>query len=192
MLYQTDDFRYGTFSETLGGSYADDTAQVDASGHDLVIGFYHTRHAFSGQRNGIQRRTAFCYYSVQWNLFSGADNDVFSYLDFIGRDGEEASIPFYVGCIRADVHQMGDAVTASAFCIVFEQFTNLKEKHDKHGLGKFRFSPWEKTDAKGTDGGQGHQEMLIEPIAFGDAFAGFSQGVVTDKQIRNQIDRQQL
>ena len=86
--------------------------------------------------------------------------------------------------VWTDVHQVCNALTALALGIAFEQLTHLEEQHDEDGFGKLRLGSREEPDAKGTDGGHRHEEMLIEDIAVGNTFNSLMQGLVTYYNIR--------
>ena len=77
--------------------------------------------------------------------------------------------------IRSNVHQVGNAVAALPLGITLKEFANLKEQHDEDGLWELRLGTWQETDAKRTDSGDGHQEVLVEHIALGDAFPRLMQ-----------------
>ena len=46
--------------------------------------------------------------------------------------------------------------------------------------------------AEGTDGGQGHEEVLVEDVPAGNAFCRFFQGAGADEQVGDEIDQEQL
>ena len=94
--------------------------------------------------------------------------------------------------IRADVHQMGDALPALALSITLEEFADLEEKHHENGLRELGLCPRQETDAEGTDSGDGHQEVLVERVAVGDALPRLMQRLMAYEQIRNEVDEQQL
>ena len=77
--------------------------------------------------------------------------------------------------VWADIHEVGNAVTALTFGITLEEFANLEEQHDEDGLGELRLSARKEADAEGADGSDGHEEMLVKDIALGDAFPCFMQ-----------------
>ena len=87
---------------------------------------------------------------------------------------------------------MGDAVAALSLGIALEKLTDLEEQHDEDSLGKLCLGPWQETDAERSDGGHGHQKVLVEGIAVGNSFCCLLQCVVPDEQIGNKIDQQQL
>ena len=80
--------------------------------------------------------------------------------------------------VRPYVHQMGDAVTALAFGVALEEFTDLEEEHHEDGLGVLGLGTGEKTYQQGTDSGDGHEEMFVEGVAVGDALPGLVERLV--------------
>ena len=87
---------------------------------------------------------------------------------------------------------MCDAVAALALSITLEELTHLEEEHDEDGLRKLRLGPWQETDTEGADGGDRHEEMLIERSAVPQTLGGFAEGVVTDEEIWYKVHEQQL
>ena len=94
-----------------------------------------------------------------------------------------------MGHIRADIHQMCNAVAALTFGIALEQFANLEKEHHKDCLGKLGFSPRDESDAEGTNGGYRHQEMLVESFALCQSLDGFLQCVVTNQEVGNKVNQ---
>ena len=76
--------------------------------------------------------------------------------------------------------------------IAFKEFTHLEEKHDENSLSKLSLLARKETDAQGSYGGNGHQEMFIEHIAMSNTLGSLAQGVVTYQQIGNKINQEQL
>ena len=87
---------------------------------------------------------------------------------------------------------MRNALTALSLGIALEQLAHLKEQHDEDRLRELRLGSWQESDAEGSDGGNGHEEMLIEGITMQHTFGCLLQRFVAYQQIRNQIYQQQL
>ena len=77
-----------------------------------------------------------------------------------------------------NVHQVRDAVAALPFGIAFKQFAHLEEQHDEHRLRKLCLSSWQEADAQRADGGDSHQEVLVEHVSLGDALPGLPERFV--------------
>ena len=77
-----------------------------------------------------------------------------------------------MGDVWTDVHEVGDAVAALAFGIALEEFTDLEEEHHEDGFWELRLSPRQETDAEGANGGNGHEEMLVEHLTLSDTLPG--------------------
>ena len=87
---------------------------------------------------------------------------------------------------------MGNAFTALSFGIALEQLAYLEEEHHKDRLRKFGFRPRQEPDAERTDGGYRHQEMLVESLTLGQSLDGFLQCVVTNQEVGDEVDHEQL
>ena len=77
------------------------------------------------------------------------------------------------------VHQMTDTAAALTLSITLKEFANLEEQHDENGLRKLSFGTWQEADTEGADGGNRHEEMLIEGIAVSNTLDSLLQRVVT-------------
>ena len=78
---------------------------------------------------------------------------------------------------------MSNAVTALPLGIALEKFTHLKEEHHKDRFRKLRLGSWQKTDTERTDGGNGHEEMLVEGFAMSDTLSSLMQRFMSYQQI---------
>jgi len=94
--------------------------------------------------------------------------------------------------VRADIHQVSDAVATLAFSIPLEELTHLEEEHYEDSLRKLGFSTRQESDTEGSDGGYRHEKMLIEGISVEQTLNGLLQRVVPDEQIGDEINQQQL
>ena len=102
------------------------------------------------------------------------------------------AVTLHVSCVRADFHQVRDAVAAAALGVTLEQFAHCEEQHDEYRFRELGLRSGQEADAEGTDGGQGHEEVLVEDISAGNAFDRFFQGAGADEQVGNEIDNEQL
>ncbi len=87
---------------------------------------------------------------------------------------------------------MGDAVAAPAFGVALEEFADLEEEHHEHCLGKLCLRAGQEAYAEGSEGGYGHQEMLVEHVAAGYPLGGFPECASADEQVGHEVDEQQL
>ena len=81
--------------------------------------------------------------------------------------------------VRPYVHEVGDAVAGLALSVTLEEFTDLEEEHHEDGLRVLGLGTGEETDQEGTDGGDGHEEVLIEGVAVGDTLPGLVKRLMT-------------
>ena len=178
VLHQTDNLRNGALAESLRGAYLDDARDIDAAGDDLIAGGYIAGQGLARQGNGVQGAGAFDDQAIERHFLTRADDDGLAYPHRIGTDSQQLTIALHIGHVGADVHQVGNALAALAFGIALKEFANLEEQHHEDGLGELGLCPREEADAEGTDGGNRHQEVLIEGIAVGDSLSSLFQRVV--------------
>ena len=70
-----------------------------------------------------------------------------------------------------------------------EQFTGLVKQHDRNGLGVFSVLLYQ-GDADGSQGGYGHEEILVEYLTVHDALEGFFQDVMTYDEIGDHVQNE--
>ena len=87
---------------------------------------------------------------------------------------------------------MGDAFAAPALGIALEQLADLEEQHHEHGFRKLGLRARQEAYAERAYGGDGHQEVLVEHVSFDYALRGLHEGLAAYKQIRDEIDQQEL
>ena len=182
----------GGFTGCLGRPDPQDAGQVDAAGQDFVVRGDAARDAFSGQGDGIQRGVSFEDDAVHGDFVSRADQDRLSGPDFFRGDIHDRSVAFEVGDVRADVHQMGDRTAGTAFRNAFEEFAYLEKEHDENGFGKLGLRARQETDGQCAEGGDAHQEVLVEGFTVAEGFRRFFQRIPADEQVGNQVEQQVL
>ena len=87
---------------------------------------------------------------------------------------------------------MGDALAALSLGIALEQLANLEEQHDEDSLRELGIGSWQEPDGECAHRGNRHEEVLVEGIAVSNALSRLLQRVMSDEQIGNQVDKQQL
>ena len=97
-----------------------------------------------------------------------------------------------MGHIGTDIHEVGDTVATLALSIALEELAYLEKEHDKHSLRELSLGSRQETYEQGTNGGHRHEEMLIESIAMTQALDGLLECVVTNEEVRNHVDEQQV
>ena len=191
-LNQADDFRDGALAETLRCPHAHHPGEVDAPGHHLVLHRRLARHAFAGEGQGVQRSSALDNRPVQRHFLAGLDDYHLAHPDLLRGHGHRPAFTLHIGHVRPDVHQMGDAVTAPPLRIGLEQFADLEKQHNEYRFRKLRLRTRQEAYAQRAEGGQRHQEMLVEHVSMPDAPGRLQQCLAADKQVRNQVNQQQL
>ena len=96
--------------------------------------------------------------------------------DCIGGYGDFFSVMPNMSDVRADIHETGNGMAGPVYSQVLEPFANLVEQHDGN---RFRIF----ADAKGSDGGNAHEEMFIENPAMGDIAQCLPENVIAQDKI---------
>ena len=73
---------------------------------------------------------------------------------------------------------MGNALTTLPLGIALKEFAHLEEEHHEDGFRILCLCPWQEAYQQRTDGGDGHEEVLVEGIAVSDALPCFAQRLV--------------
>ncbi|MBR2390412.1 MAG: hypothetical protein IKA94_06415 [Mogibacterium sp.] len=84
---------------------------------------------------------------------------------------------------RPKVHGLHDLLPAPLHSPVLEVFAHPVEQHNTHSLGVF-------ADQKRADGGDGHEEVFIEHMAFGQVPQGSLHNIPAQQYIRSKADQQ--
>ena len=192
VFHEPDDFRDGALAEGLSGPDAEDTGEVDAAGGHVVAFLDIPGQALAGEGHCVEGGGAFDDGAVEGYFPAGPDHYDFSCIHFFGRDGLSLPAALHLGCVRTDFHQVRDAVAAPALGVTLEQLAYCEEQHDEDRFREFGLRPGQEADAEGTDGGQGHEEVLVEDVSAGNAFCRFFQGAGADEQVGDEIDQEQL
>ena len=156
---------------------------VDAAADDRVARRRLPGHGFPRQGGGVQQGAALQHLAVQGHPLAGLDHDDVAHRHLLGIHAGQAVRPFHVGVVGADIHQRGDGLAGTPHRVGLEPLAHLVEEHDGDGLGEI-------PNAQGADGGDGHQEVLVENLAVGDVPPGPQQHVPADDKIGDEIHRQ--
>ena len=183
VFHQLQDAGGGGFAVEAFGTDGDAAGEIDGPADHTVAGGLLLRQAFPGEGGGIHRRAALTDDAVQRDLFAGVDDDGLAHRHLLGADPFLPAVPQHVGVIGTQVHQRGDIPPAFAHRDALEPFADLIEQHDRHG---FPVIP----QGKGADGGDGHQELLIQQVAPKDLAQGAPQDIPADDEIRHAVGQQ--
>ena len=85
---------------------------------------------------------------------------------------------------------MGDGLAGATLGDAFEEFADLVEEHDEDAFRELRLHAGEETDAEGAEGGNRHQEVLVERFSVAQPFRGLFQRIPTDDEVRDQENEQ--
>ena len=109
--------------------------------------------------------------------------------DIVRVDLDELAVALDVGVVGGDVHHAGDRLAALAHRIALEQFSYLVEQHDGAALGKLRLGLGEADGGKSADGGDGHEERLVEGFAAPNVAPCLAQHVMAGDKVGDEVER---
>ena len=180
MLHEFQDLRDRGLAEVFRRADPQRAREVHAAADDVVAFGHVTRHAFAGQGRRVQRRCAAYDHAVHGDLLAGTHhNDAADgHLGRVDRF-DRAVLCLQVRAVRADVHEIRDALAALRRRELLEQFADLVKQ--KHGDRLDEVSQGKCSDCR-----HGHQEVLIQHLAIDDAEHRLTQHVVTHDQVRDQ------
>ncbi len=188
ILDQADDARHGAFAVGLGDARRYHAADVDASRQELVVGADVARQAFAGEGYGVERCGADGDDGIERHFLAGTDDDGFADGNLVGADGQFFAVADYGGGVGLQLEEVLDALAAASLGDAFKELADLEEEHHEDGFGELRLGTGQEPYAERADGGDGHQEMLVEGLAVQDAFGGLLEGVEAHDEIGYKID----
>ena len=189
-IHQVQDLRGRGLAERLRRADPEHARQVHAAREDFVVRADAPGHAFAREGDRVQVRAAFQDDTVHGHLLTGLDDDYLAFRHGFGGDRHEGAVPFHMGRIGPDVHQMCDRFPAAAFRDAFEQFSHLEEQHHEHRLGKLRRGARQEADGECAQRGDGHEEVLVQGLAVRERLGCLRQGLPADDQVRDQVNQE--
>ena len=190
VFHELEDAAHGRRAEELGGADAQDAGHVDAAGDDLAAHLDVTRHGLAGKGGGVELRGAVDHDAVDRHALAGLDHDDVADLHLIRIDFDNRAVALDVGVIGGDIHHGGDGLAALAHGVALEQFAHLVEEHDGSALGHVRFGLGEEDHGECADGGDGHEEALVEGLATADVAPRLEQDVVSCDEVGDEVERE--
>ena len=182
-LHHFQDLGDGGILKCLQGPHTEKTVSIDASGDDLVSGMDRAGHGFPGEGSRIDEALSGEDLPVHGDTFSGPDHQNVPRFHIIGVDGlHRAVFQFQIGVFRHDVHQFRDGPAGLSHRIALEPFPDLIEQHDGHSLGIL-------AGDEGPDGGQRHQEGLIQRTPVFDSQSGFPDHIPAYQEVGDEVDQ---
>ena len=149
-------------------------------------------HALARKGHGVEARRTLDHHAIKRHTLAGAHHDVLAHSHGVGGHGQLLAPSPHMGRIGPDVHHLGNGVATLVFGVMLKELAHLEKQHDKHRLGKLHLGTRQETDEQRTDGGYGHKEILIEGVALANALPSLGQHIVTNEQIRYEVDDQLL
>ena len=124
--------------------------------------------------------------AVKRYALAGFDDDLAPYGHFIRIDLHELAIAHDVSIVRGDVHHGRDRFARLADSVAFEQRPHLVEQHDGRAFGHVRLGFREEDERERADGGDGHEQVLVERLLVRDAVPGLREHVVARYEVGDE------
>ncbi len=182
VLHQFKNAGHGRLTVRLRHADLQHAVQVHGTAVDIVTDFHALRHGFTGQRGGIQAGFAFLNHAVQRNPFARLDEDQVIDRDLFGVDFLNLIAVDAVRVLRAEVHHRGNGFTGASHGVILEELADLIEEHNGDSLREI-------AQGQRAEGGDGHQEILIEDLSVKDVRERLAQHFPADGQVRSHVDR---
>ena len=87
---------------------------------------------------------------------------------------------------------MGHGAARAAFRDALEELADLEEQHDEDRFGELRLSARQEADRERAEGGDAHQEVLVQRLAFSERLGGFLERVPAHDEVGDQVDQEVL
>ena len=158
------------------------SGEVDTAGDDLVPRGHIPGQGLAGEGGGVQGGGSLQNHAVQRHPLPGLDNDYIVHRKFLRVHLDQLAVPFHVGVVGADIHQLRDGLPGAGDSHALKQLPHLIEQHHRRRLGIL-------PAAEGPDGGHRHEEVLVKDLAIHDVACRFCQNIPADDQVGDQKQR---
>ena len=180
VFHQLQDLGDSTVFVGRSGHHLDGGSQVDGTRKNTGAGSGINGSAFTCQGSGIEGRSAFHDLAVDRYFFTGTDKYDFTDLHFLGIHFFFGSVTKDDSAFRADIHEVGNGLTAFSDGNALEKFSQLIEKHNRRGFRIFTYDQC-------AEGGDHHEKFLIEKVALSDLSDTAPDDVISDEKIGDQV-----
>ena len=178
VLDELEDARDGGLLEGRGRLDGEHAGHVDAAADNLPALFHDAGYRLAGERRGVDLRLACDDDTVKRHALAGLDDDFGAYGNFVGVDLDKLAVAHDIRVVRGNIHHVRDRFARLAYGVAFEQRANLVKKHDSCAFGHVGFGFGEEDEGECADGGNGHEQILVERLFVRDTMPGFCQHVV--------------
>ena len=162
-------------------------ALVDAAADDCIARADGARHGLAGDGRGVELRAALDHDAVKRHALAGFYHDARAGLHVVGVDLLRRAVGVQqVRVVGGNLHHFGDRAARPVHGVVLEQLAYLVEEHDGGAFGHVRLAFGEKDKGKRADGGDSHEQVLVEGLAVHDAVPGTREHVVAGDEIGHE------
>ena len=176
VFHKIENLRYRALAEFLRNPHFDESGFIDGAADDLIAFIHISEFGFAGKTCRIQRRRTADHNAVEGNLLARTDADGVAGAHFFRVYLHIVFPALHPGNIGTDIHQLADRLPAVFHRHILEEFTDLIEQHD---AGRFP----EITQIHRRQGGNAHQEILIEHLSSADAADRLENHVIAENHI---------
>ena len=187
LFHQFEDSRCRGVLKRARGAQADDAREVDTAAQHLVVWSHLAWQGFAREGRQVECRLALHDTAVQRHALARQHHNRFSHGNVFGIRFHQLALLHNVRTVGANLHQGGNAPSASLHGQALEELADLVEEHHSHTLHKVAV-PVIDGQHEGSDGGDGHQEILVEHSSVHHAQSCLAQNVVADNQVGRQVE----
>ncbi len=162
-------------------------AFVNAAADDWITRADGARHGFAGDGRGVELRAALDHNAVKRHALAGFHHDACAGLHVVGVDLRRRAVGAQqVRVVGGNLHHLGDRAARPVHGVVLEQLAYLVKEHDGGTLGHVRLAFGKKDEGKRADGGDGHEQVLVEGLAVHDAVPGAREHIVAGNEVGHE------
>ena len=149
------------------------------------------RNGLAGEGRGVKLACAFDDGAVDGHALAGLHHDDVADGHFGWIDLHKSAVAFDVGVIGRNVHHGCDGFAGLAHGVALEQLADLVEQHHGATFRHRRLRVGERDHGECADGGDGHEQVLVEHLAVFDVAGCPQQHIVAGDEVRHEVQREQ-
>ena len=162
-------------------------ALVDAAADDCIARADGARHGLAGDGRGVELRAALDHDAVKRHALARFHHDARTGLHVVGVDLHRRAVGAQqVRVVGGNLHHLGNRAARPVHGVVLEQLAYLVKEHDGGALGHVRLTFGEKDEGKRADGGDGHEQVLVEGLTVHDAVPGAREHIVAGDEVGHE------
>ena len=149
------------------------------------------RNGLAGERSGVKLACSFDDGAVDGHALAGLHYDDVADGHFGWIDLRKFAVTLDVGVIGRNVHHGCDGFARFAHGVALEQLADLVEQHHSATFRHRRLRVGERDHGECANGGDGHEQVLVEHLAVFDVAGCPQQHIVAGDEVRHEVQREQ-